>query len=338
MQKIDTSIINQDWPVSELEQVDECPYCGAKERTLSYQNLQDLNFFCAPGKWSFWSCNACEALYLNPRPTEASIGRAYSKYVTHSHNNGVLNTIKNECYSHWLNLNIKPRLYIPLMFSKWFDLFKGIITIPFGINELSKHPKGSLLDVGCGSGNMLYLAKQFGWAVKGVEIDAKAVEVARSRGVEVIHGNYKILADLNERYDCVYSSHVLEHVHNPREMLSLITRVLKPNGLLMLSLPNAACDSRMRFKENWFDLDPPRHLAIPTLKQIKVMLNASGFEVIEQVDCFHVSDIQSLRRLNKKTKVTLFEHIFFKAKLKIMGASDNDQSSFIQIVARKNNI
>ncbi len=84
MKKIDTSIINQPWPHSELEYVDVCPYCGSPERKLAYKDVQDWSFYAAPGKWSYWDCKGCEALYLSPRPTEASIGKAYASYYTHA--------------------------------------------------------------------------------------------------------------------------------------------------------------------------------------------------------------------------------------------------------------
>lgn len=229
----DTSIIDQSWPENELEHANACPYCGSKERTLAYKDVQDWSFYCAPGKWTYWDCKGCEALYLSPRPTEASIGKAYVSYYTHQSTalNSTQNLkakLKHECLSHWFNINIQPRFNLPKFLGFLLRPLKSYIAIPFGLEQLVNLPKGKLLDVGCGSGASLKLAAQLGWSVTGLEIDSAAVKVARGLGLNVTEGDYRQLAQFTDSFDCIVCSHVLEHVYNPLEMLTLLTKLLRP--------------------------------------------------------------------------------------------------------------
>ena len=75
--------IDEPWPDSDLEPVECCPYCHARERTLAHRDTQDWSFYGAPGKWNYWECTRCQSLYLSPRPMPASLARAYGSYYTH---------------------------------------------------------------------------------------------------------------------------------------------------------------------------------------------------------------------------------------------------------------
>src|SRR5690348_5553910 len=74
------------WPMKDLEEVPACPACGARGRSLLYDGLTDRLFYAAPGSWRLVSCSDCASAFLDPRPTEASIGRAYLTYYTHGAN------------------------------------------------------------------------------------------------------------------------------------------------------------------------------------------------------------------------------------------------------------
>ena len=74
------------WPDNELELLKYCPVCGSRERELLHTGLRDRVFGVAPGDWTLHRCLECQSAYLDPRPTLATIGQAYTNYYTHQTN------------------------------------------------------------------------------------------------------------------------------------------------------------------------------------------------------------------------------------------------------------
>lgn len=101
---------------------------------------------------------------------------------------------------------------------------------------------GHLLDIGCGTGRLLHLAKQAGWQVKGLELSSDMAEFVRRRvGVEVQVADFMEMApdshDLG-RYDLVVLRHVIEHLPDSVLAMAKIARLMKPSGFLLLEMPN----------------------------------------------------------------------------------------------------
>lgn len=298
------------WPLQDLEQVAACPYCGGTDRTLAYRDVQDWSFGSAPGRWTYWNCGQCHALYLNPRPSAGSIGKAYERYFTHgpSRRAHLLNLIKqrlrNEHWSHSLGTDITPRLGAPRWMGPVFRLLQPWIAEPFGLRQLVALPKGLLIDAGCGNGDTLKLAHQLGWQALGIELDASAVKAARAEGLEVIEGSYEALAAYAGQADCVICSHVLEHVHEPLKLLRLALDALRPDGVLLLSAPNASSYLRDHYGENWRGLEAPRHLAIPDAAWLIGWLRSAGFDCAQTPSCDVVTPGES-ERIRRRGPQTL---------------------------------
>ena len=102
------------WPAEGLEAVRVCPVCGHSEHSLAYSDVKDWSFFSAPGSWTYWDCAHCRALYLDPRPTPATVGNAYKSYYAHAGSGklSLLRRIKhrlcNEALSQQLGTYIEP--------------------------------------------------------------------------------------------------------------------------------------------------------------------------------------------------------------------------------------
>ncbi len=275
------------WPTKDLEEIGRCPFCASRHRTLAYRDVQDWTFETAPGRWTYWDCIQCGSLYLDPRPTEESIGSAYHAYYTHNQTpqRGRFQDFKqrllNECWSHWLKTDIKPRLGLPAMFAHLLTPLRSKIPPPFELEVLAQLPKGELLDVGCGSGNTLRLAALLGWGATGLELDPTAAHAARQEGLHVIQGSYRKLKEHPGRWDYIICSHVLEHVHHPLDLLELIGTALTPRGVAIISCPNSRSYVRQRFGSSWRGLEAPRHLGIPSLEILVDTMTSSGFSVTQ---------------------------------------------------------
>jgi SAM-dependent methyltransferase len=84
-----------------------------------------------------------------------------------------------------------------------------------------------------------------------------------------------------EQFDIVTVSHVIEHLHSPRTLLSNIFDLLKPGGLVYIDTPNIGSAGHKRFTNNWLHLDPPRHLVIFNRRTLMDLLSRTGFEEIQ---------------------------------------------------------
>jgi 2-polyprenyl-3-methyl-5-hydroxy-6-metoxy-1,4-benzoquinol methylase len=293
------------WPADALEDVSNCPYCGGVDRSLAYEDAQDWAFGCAPGRWTYWNCSRCQALYLHPRPTPASIGNAYTRYYTHAGDQqtsrlGVFKQrLRNEYWSNTLQTSIAPRLGLPRWVAWATAWLKPWIAEPFGLRQWTQLPKGLLIDVGCGNGDKLKLATQLGWQARGIELDASAVKAAQAQGLQVDQGGYELLANFRGQADCVVCSHVLEHVHQPLHLLQLLLESLSPHGVLLLSVPNATSFLRWHYGENWRGLEAPRHLAIPDGVWLAEFLRGMGMRCT-QVESFPLETAVESERIRRR--------------------------------------
>lgn len=109
---------------------------------------------------------------------------------------------------------------------------------------LEKHADGpaSIMDIGCGSGAILYLARAAGWQVRGMELTEKAAkDIAEDTGIDVIVANFLEYDNQDkELYDVVVLRHVLEHLPDSILAMNQIDALLKENGLALLEFPNTA--------------------------------------------------------------------------------------------------
>lgn len=107
---------------------------------------------------------------------------------------------------------------------------------------------GRMIDLGCGDGTLLWLARRDGWQVFGVELFSEQTQVLRETlGIDVETSDIMAYKGVEEAWDCVVLTHVLEHLPDPLAALRKIRALLKPGGVAMLEFPNIdAFDARLR--------------------------------------------------------------------------------------------
>lgn len=137
-----------------------------------------------------------------------------------------------------------------------------------------------LLDVGCGAGSFLKAAARQNWEPFGLEVSQTAIEHARSLGFEVFHGEIEEANYVDGYFDVVIASELLEHVPDPRALVSSISRILRPGGLFWATTPHGRGISARMLGVDWSTVCPPEHLQLFSVTGIKGLLASSGFSHI----------------------------------------------------------
>jgi 2-polyprenyl-3-methyl-5-hydroxy-6-metoxy-1,4-benzoquinol methylase len=162
-----------------------------------------------------------------------------------------------------------------------------------GMRHLPPLPEGGrLLDLGCGNGSFLLRARSAGWQTLGVDLDSKAINAAEKLGLDARLGGVETLDPDTEQFDVITMSHVIEHVHDPVEVLTACAALLRRGGLLWLETPNICSAGHSEFGRHWRGLEPPRHLVIFSPEAMTQALEAAGFSDIR---------VQPYRRLCRET-------------------------------------
>ena len=175
--------------------------------------------------------------------------------------------------------------YIPYndknYFSGYVRNYKEFIEIFNKMLNLIKKYKnpGKILDIGCGIGLFLYLAKKRNWVTYGVEISEFASNFAKNKLKLNVLNSDNLGSFPNNFFDVITINHVLEHIENPLIILRQIHEKLNINGILLIGVPNInGLYSRLQ-KENWPSLQPSTHLYQFTPKTLKMLLNERGFKL-----------------------------------------------------------
>ena len=202
------------------------------------------------------------------------------------------------------------------------------------INSFKTENK-KLLDVGCGTGDFLVACKNNGWIINGVEpnLNAKKIISSKLQDGEIIYAD---LFELNnEQFDVITLWHVLEHVPNLQEYISELKKLLKPNGVLIVAVPNFKSYDAEYYNEFWAAFDVPRHLWHFSKKSIDLLFSKHGMSVSKTLpmkfDSFYVSMLSEKYKTGKSNILRAF-WIGLKSNIKAM--SNNEYSSLIYVIKK----
>ena len=111
------------------------------------------------------------------------------------------------------------------------SLYRNFLLYP----KLHWYLHGKILDIGCGLGDFLNYCKR----AEGVDINPLAVEFCLSRGLSAHLMEKDTLPFKDSSFDSIVMDNVIEHIENPKKLLSEISRVLKVGGVLIIGVPGA---------------------------------------------------------------------------------------------------
>jgi len=168
------------------------------------------------------ACISCGQIFIHPLPTVEEIQELFSSLYTSGE--GSVPELKDYygfCFED------EPDNPLVEQYEAWLDVIERV------------KPPGRLLDVGCGTGLFLAVARRRGWQPFGIDESPEATRHAREHfGLDPWVGEFESFADRGETFDLVTGWDVIEHCRNPVDLVRAARRSLASGGLLSLSTPN----------------------------------------------------------------------------------------------------
>lgn len=216
--------------------INQCPVCG-KNNFKPFITCTD--FFVSGEQFEISECTGCRFRFTGNAEDEENIGRYYQseEYISHSNiSKGFVNAVYHKVRSYMLGR--KRRL----------------------VKRVTGKKSGRILDVGTGTGFFLNEMKNHSWQIAGTEKDAEARDFAQKEfGLEIDEPE-QLFQFEDESFDAITLWHVLEHIHRLDENMDAFKRLLKPEGKLIIAVPNPTSYDARHYKEFWAAWDVPRHL------------------------------------------------------------------------------
>lgn len=265
----------------------DCALCGS-DRAEGVWTTPD-RAFAVPGTYTVVRCRDCGFLYQRPRVRDDRLGDCYPDHYP-----------RHQEPSPRVPFKGSPARIRAVRWALAHDLgYPGLRGEPVGLLtrlrarwlgrrlRWSCPPwtgRGRYLDVGCGSGGSLGVARALGWQVAGIEMDEAAAAKARRFTDEIYVGDLLGATFAPGRFDVVTVFHVLEHLTDPVAALRRMLDWLAPEGLLIVEVPNAGGLGARLFGSAWAGLELPRHLSQFTPETLARAVKHAGGRVVW---CWH---------------------------------------------------
>jgi 2-polyprenyl-3-methyl-5-hydroxy-6-metoxy-1,4-benzoquinol methylase len=189
-----------------------CPVCDSREKRLRYR-ITDFRVY---------ACAECSQVYLWPLLSDEQVREMFSRLYTEGE--GSVAELKSY---YEFTYDDAPDNPLVQLYERWLD-------------RIERHRRpGRLLDIGCGTGLFLAVARRRGWDPYGIDDCAEATAHARDHfGLEVWDGEFSELRTGGRSFDAVTLWDIIEHARRPVELLEAARSVLAPDGVVGLSTPN----------------------------------------------------------------------------------------------------
>ena len=248
-----------------------CRICGAKSGHHQFR-VREM-YFGTHEMFDYFECSCCGTIQIGEIPTD--LGRHYpADYYSFSPSSGksasgietALRRLRSDA---WLGGGTAAGRLLARLSAKrpvYVDWLAGL-----GLTTDSR-----IVDVGCGGGQLLLKMRRDGFRnLSGLD-PYIADTVALADGVTV---RKRSLAEDSGQYDVIMMHHSFEHMADPVGTMADIARHLAPDGRALIRLPIAGGHAWRTYRENWYAIDAPRHLVIPSLRAMYALADTAGLVV-----------------------------------------------------------
>jgi SAM-dependent methyltransferase len=250
--------------------------------------------------FDYFQCHNCGCLQIINIPTNIDYYYSIDDYYSFSK----VKSVKNRLTRYF---RIKRNQYLLFNQGKLGKLINNIFPHPgdsiFNVLkniELKKDSK--ILDVGCGTGALLYYLNELGFNdLTG--IDPYLADEIISEDLKICKISIQEIPN-HKKFDLIIFNHSFEHLQYPQETILKLSKILSDNGLCIIRMPVKNDYIWNLYGVNWVQIDTPRHFYIHTRKSFQILLDNSGLEIDEVV--YDSSEFQFYASEQIKKGIPLF--------------------------------
>lgn len=235
-----------------------CKICGGQLTGFINNIFDDRHGY--PGRFDIYRCAACGFGQTVPEIPVDEIGEIYTRYYPRR------NTIDLKAAQEPVKL-LSPG-------KRWL----------MGVNNTAHYhiTRGTrVLDVGCGDCTSIREINAFGAEGYGIEPDRNIRVLVDALQLKVHIGLFHEIPYPEHFFDFVTMSQVLEHIHDPVELLSSFRRILKDDGKIIIGVPNMDSRLRRQYGARWLNWHVPYHLNHFSRRSLQLLAAKSGYEVVK---------------------------------------------------------
>lgn len=293
-----------------MELLKNCPVCGSQAFDPF---ISGKDYFLTGESFEIVTCRECDFRFTNPRPKAEDLGKYYesSDYISHSDSRkGLFASVYQQVRKYTLRRKLS-------MISKF-------------------QQKGEILDIGCATGQFLHYMKEHGWKATGIEPDEKTRSRAISEyGLEVFPEK-QLDVFRKSSFDVITMWHVLEHVSDLGDRMQQLKNLVKPQGTIIIAVPNCDSYDAKKYGEFWAGYDLPRHLYHFAKSDVKLLLEKYGFTIVNilpmKFDAFYVSLLSEKYKSGKMRWLPALWNGFWS---NLKAGQKNGYSSLIYVIKLK---
>lgn len=258
-------------------------------------------------KFAYFQCSSCECLQINeiPKNLDDYYPIEYYSFKTH-------NSLKNRNLFKFIRNKLRDRysIFRKGFLGKFFYKRSPKDLHPM-LSKVNPTENTSILDVGCGNGKLLMKLSDIGFRnLQGVDPYIRE-DIILKNGVSILK---KDIHDVVGKWDIIMFNHSYEHVTDPVKTLKSTFNALTDFGVCIISVPTVSSHAWEEYRENWVQLDAPRHLFLHSLKSIEFLAEQSNL-ILEDV-VYDSSDFQFWGSEQYIKDIPLFDSMSYKLNRK----------------------
>ncbi len=250
-----------------------CRVCGNTERNTAY-SIHDM-MFTVGVSFNYFECSNCGCLQISKVPEDLS--KYYpADYYSYSEKPGKSTFSKLAKSGLSRALVFSKRLAQSKLLRKFSPYLSDNLMIYRVLNEANININSRMLDVGCGAGSLLYNLKNMGFKnVLGVD-PFISEDIFYDNQLRIIKS---VLSQIAGVWDIILFNHSFEHIQDELDTLKSVRSLLGVGGVCVLNMPTTSSFAWKHYRENWVQIDAPRHLQIHSVDSIKILAGKAGLKL-----------------------------------------------------------